>query len=252
MGLRTALLWAAVLAIGGCTGAIEGDKTSALNRHLSGEGYLSLESCGWIKAWQGLSAVRAKAVITIHQPGGQAYVNTVDLTMDLPGGTLEAQGRTATGAWQGRAGIDGKSTLSGEGLPGEPARQQEIAQALTTILHRLRGPVNLLQGTERLGSLVSGATVDGVGVIRRPVTQRGAVDVKAYYFSKADHRLAFLTTGGDAPGQPGEVTVYEYETLKSGLAFPREIRLVRIGSNVLLGKEVADLLLEATFSDVRL
>lgn len=252
MGLRTTLCLAAILAIGGCTGAIEGGKTSAANRALCGEGYGSLESCGWIKAWQGLSAVRAKAVITIHQPGGQACVNTVDLTMDLPGGTLEASAHTATGDWHGRAGIDGKYTLSGEGLPGEPARQQEIAQALTTILHRLRGPVNLLQGAERLGSLISGTTVDGVGVIRRPVMERGAVDVRAYYFSKADRRLAFLTTGGDAPGQAGEVTVYEYQTLKSGLAFPSEIRLVRIGSNVLLGKEVADLLLEATFSDVRL
>ncbi len=250
MGLRIALCLAAMVAIGGCTGAIEGGKTSTMNPALCRAAYLSLESAGGFKAWQGLSVVGAKAVITIQEPSGQASVNTVDLTIDLPGGTLEARAKTATGVWQGQAGINGKYTLSGEGLPGEPARQQQIGQALTKILHRLRGPMNLLLGTDRLAGSGRECMVDGASVVRLPVGE-GAFDVKAYYFAKADRRLAFLTAGGDAPGQDGTVTVYEYQTLKGGLAFPRQIRLIHIGSNILVGRESSGLVLDVTFSDVR-
>lgn len=250
MGLRTVLLWAAILAIGGCTGAIEGGKTSTMNPALCPEARQSLEAAGGFKAWQGVSVVRAKAVVTIREPDGQSYVNTVDLRIDLPGGTLEASGQTGTGAWQGLAGINGKSALSGAGLPGEPARQQQIGQALATILHRLRGPMNLLLGSDRPVGPGGEKLIDGTSVTRL-VVGGGAFDVKAYYFNKSDRRLGFLTTGGDAPGRHGDVTVYEYQTLRDGLVFPSQIRVVRIGPNMLLGRESSDLLLEATFSDVR-
>ena len=250
-GLRTALPLAAILAIGGCAGGIEGAKTSTMNPALCRTAYLSLQSAGGFEAWRAVGTVRAKAVLTIREPAGQDCVNAIDLTIDLSGGVLEARARTATGGWQGRAGINGQCDLSGEGLPGEPARREQIAKALATILHRLRGPMNLLLGTDRPDGVSRPAVVDGVDVVRLPAGG-GAFDVKAYYFARGDHRLAFLTAGGDAPGQAGTVTVYDYQTVRSGLAFPSRIRLIRLGSEVLVGGEAADLLLDVTFSDVQL
>jgi hypothetical protein len=248
-GLRTVLCLAASLAIGGCADAVEGGKTATMNPALCRAAYQSLQSNGGFKAWQGVSLVRAKAILTIQEPGAQGGVTAVDLTIDLPGGVLEARGQTATGAWQGRSGINGKSELSGEGLPGEPALRQQIGTALATILHRLRGPMNLLLGSDRAIAGGHDALVDGLDVIRQGAGG-GAFDVKAYYFGKADGRLAYLTAGAGAPGGQGTVTVYEYPT-GGGLIVPRGLRVIRIGANVLVGREAADLLLDVTFSDQR-
>ncbi|MCY2929745.1 MAG: hypothetical protein NTV86_09685 [Planctomycetota bacterium] len=251
-GLRTAVCLAAILAIGGCAGGgLESPKPPAMNPALCRAAYMSLQSNGGFKAWQGLGPVRAKAVLSIHEPGAQEYVTAVGLTIDLAGGVLEASGQTATGAWQARAGIDGTYTLSGEGLPGEPARQEQIGKALATILHRLRGPMNLLLGSDRPAGASREADVDGVEVVRLPVAG-GAFDAKAYYFDKADRRLAFLTAGADAPGGKGAVTLYEYRTFRGGLAFPSRLRLIRVGTNVLVGRQGDDLLLDVTFSHVQL
>jgi len=102
------------------------------------------------------------------------------------------------------------------------------------LLHRLRGPYNLLEGKESARAPQKDQ-VGGQEVIRVGVTGDNRMAV-AYYFGSATGILKYVTAGADSPGSNGTVTSYEYCSLKNGATFPSLIQVNRIGRNVLLGE----------------
>ena len=111
--------------------------------------------------------------------------------------------------------------------------RQRMGLVLPTLLHRLRGPYNLVNG-ERPRT-PQDTRVGGLPVVRVGVTgdNRNAV---AYYFGPITGILKFVSAGADAPGGNGTITSYEYHSLPNGTTFPTLIRVNHIGRHVLLGE----------------
>lgn len=207
----------------------------------------SLNAMGSLEAWRKVGQIRAKAVVTMYDEKGQAYVNRQDQVIGLSAGKIVARATTPQGAWKAQVVLDGPSELESPGFQLDPAIKNRILASLATELHRVGGPLNFILADERARSREP-ARVGGVDVVRVGVgaDNRRAI---AYYFDATTHLLRFLTSGADKAGHKGTVTVYTYMMLPGGMAFPRRIRVVEIGQHVLVGEKHV---LDVDFSDVTL
>jgi hypothetical protein len=191
--------------------------------------------------WQRVQRIDATALVTSYDSGGLQTVDRVKLSMDFRSGEIRAHGQSTLGPWSAQADRRGGCTGSG---PAGVCRNMKI------ILHRSAGPLNLLYG-DKVGA-VRWARVSGQDVVRVGAQGQDKAPL-AYYFDTTTSMLRFLTSGGDAPGARGTVTIYgpkeSYVMLPDGLVFPRTFRLVKIGRDTLVGEQPV---LEVEFSDIRI
>ena len=205
----------------------------------------SVEWLGGYDTWGRLGPVRASAVVSIHDSNGQAYVSRQQQTIDIHGGRLVAAAHTAQGPWTATVHDSGRYDLGGSGVVFDRQMQERICGELATLLHRVRGPLNLLRGSEKVNS-VERTRLGGEDVIRVAVDGSGGQAI-AYYFEATSGVLRYVTAGSERPGAEGTVTVYTYMMLPNGMAFPRRIRVVETGENVVIGLRPV---FEAEFTDV--
>lgn len=205
-----------------------------------------VDAMGGLKRWQSVKPIRAEAVVTVHDEAGIARVNKQEQVIDLGAGRIEASARLPDSVWAARVNDNGKARFEAEGftIPEGVATLQ--IKALKTILHRVRGPLNLLGGSERAAG-ARRVRIDGMDLIRVAV-QGSRADIAAYYFDAQTCLLTLATAGADEPGGEGTVTRYTYRMLDNGMAFPERISVHKIGRHVLIGDEPV---LEVGYRNVR-
>jgi len=194
----------------------------------------SIENLGWTKAFGGqLGSASFVAIVTTYDKDGHKYTDRQKMIVDLSANSITATGATPQGAWKATASPSGTFSVDAQASNTALVRKR-MAPVLKTLLHRLRGPYNLLADRE-MARTPKATQVGGLPVIRVGVTGDNSMAV-AYYFGSATGILKYVTTGSDSPGSTGTVTTYEYRSLKNGATFPSLVQVNRLGRNVLLGE----------------
>lgn len=196
----------------------------------------SIANLGWgLPLKQQAADVRFSAVVTTWNEEGKSFADRQEMTADLVAGRIVSSGQNPQGRWTATATLapGNPGTVTVEAQPGVDvsAVRKRMAPTLLTLLHRLRGPYNLLnlergRGGER-------ANVGGRELLRVVVNSPNAA---AYYFDASNGMLQLVTAGADAPGGNGTVTVYQYAAMPNGIAFPKTLKIVKIGRHVLTGE----------------
>ncbi len=207
----------------------------------------SVNSMGGLKAWQKVDEIRADAVVTSYNDKGEAFVNRQRQVIDINNGEIAAEAVMGNGSWKAEVESDGRVQWEAQGLSDVGGLSAREAQNLRTILHRVRGPLNLACFGER-PTAVAKVDVLGKPYFRVPVRTNPS-GVRAYYFDAVTNALAMVTTGADVAGGKGTVTLYTYRMEPNGLAFPSRIAVMKIGHNVLVGDEPV---LEVEYKDVKI
>ncbi|RPI62192.1 MAG: hypothetical protein EHM48_04485 [Planctomycetaceae bacterium] len=199
----------------------------------------SVQAIGSLPDWQKVTNVSATAIVASYDADGNKTVDRLMLNMDIWGGVITADGASPQGAWSARVSDDGTCTTTGSPSLGKEA----LCRELGTILHRVRGPLNMLAEREQVLS-AHRDRVDGINVNRVAVEGRGKTKM-VYYFDAATNLLRFVSEGDETPGSKGTVTIYgqreSYAALPNGLTMPRKFRVVKVGQHVMIGdKPVLD------------
>jgi hypothetical protein len=205
---------------------------------------LSVEAMGGLSRWKGIGEIRTSALMTIYDDGGPAYVNRQQQRIDVHGDSIATRAETARGRWQATYSHGGSFSLSGAAAL-DQISPRKVRESLAIVLHRVRGPFNLIHKAEK-PLLVKKVWANSQDMVRVGVTG-GEEGVKAYYFDATDGLLRMVTAGTDSPGREGTVTLYTYQKLPDGIVFPSKIRVVRTGEHVLVGKTPV---MEVEFSEV--
>ena len=200
-----------------------------------------VEAIGVLQRWKGVREVRANALMTVYGEDGRPYVNRQAHRIDVNGRKIRATASTACGNWRARCSGRGKFSLKGRDALKE-ITPEELQEALSTILHRVCGPMNLLK-SEKAGE-TERVWLNSKDLVRVPVENS---EIKAYYFDASSGLLELVTCGSDRPGREGTVTLYAYQTLPGGVVFPKKISVVRTVEHVLIG---GALVMEVEYSDV--
>ncbi len=190
---------------------------------------------GGAEAMRDVSAITATAVITAYDDEGTARVSAAEVVIRPNAGRIEAIARLPQGNWRAKVKLDGGASVRTSGsLELSSEQKREIGDTLRLILHRVRGPVNLLDGGERPGA--SGpAPLAGHRLIRVPSAGRAEL-VEAYYFDAGTDELRFVAVGPAEPGERGKVTVLTNKRTRGGLMLPVVMEVLRRGENSLLGE----------------
>ncbi len=216
-------------------GCVEYNKTTTELGPASDVVSSSIGNLGWTKAFGGrLGKASFVAIVTTYDKDGHKYTDRQKMVVDLAANRITTAGATPQGTW--KASVTGDGTFSVDAQAGINAAsvRQRMKPMLAMLLHRLRGPYNLLADREKARSPRK-TQVGGLPVIRVGVTGDNRMAI-AYYFGSATGILKYVTAGGDSPGSTGTVTTYEYRSLKNGATFPSVINVNRLGRNVLLGE----------------
>ena len=208
----------------------------------------SIESAGGLDPWRKVGRIHATALITTYDEEFQPYVNRQELTIDLRRGRIASKAKTANGHWRAVVRDSGKYKLDTSGAGTSVVDAKQIISALVRILHRLRGPLNLLGGDEH-PTAPTPVRIDGRDLLRvalKTPTKRAT----AYYFeTTSGNMLRMLTDGEGVPGGKGTITCYEeYQMLPNGVTFPKRIKVSTFGRHVLTGRSPV---LDVVLSNVR-
>lgn len=206
----------------------------------------SLEAMGGLKRWKSAGPFRADAVVTLYDEAGAAAANRHQQVIHIRRGRLQASAEVPGGRWVARANARGKVRFKANGAELPAGLKARLLAALPTVLHRLRGPLNLYGYGDRAGE-VTRVRLDGRDLVRVAATGRRS-GVRAYYFDARTNVLRFVTTGADRAGEDGTVTVYDYQSLPNGMAVPARLSVVKIGRHALVGDQPV---LEVEYSNIR-
>ncbi len=220
---------ACFLAVSGCADPYAGHKLGPARDVVVG----SIDAMGGLGRWRSVGKIEATAVVSIYDDFGKAAINEQHQTIYLKRDVIRSSARTTDGSWAAAAGGDGNSKFKSKGFTASSEKKKAIIESLRTILHRVRGPMNLCVGGEK-PMAAERVRIDGQNLIRVPVTG-GTGGVKAYYFDTQTSALRLVTAGGDKAGEDGTVTVYSWRMFPNGMAFPVRISVRKIGLNVLIG-----------------
>jgi len=194
----------------------------------------TLANYGGLEALRDVSAITATAVITAYDEDGVARVSAADVVIRPNAGRIEATGRLPQGTWRAKVKLDGGASVrTGGSLRFSPERARRIGDALRLILHRVRGPLNLVDGGETVGAVE--VTVLGGEKVTRVATAGRDELATAYYFDARAEELRYILAGPAAPGERGEVTTLRNKRMPDGLVLPIAMEVVRAGENNLLG-----------------
>ncbi len=194
-----------------------------------------VEAMGGLKTWRSMKPIAAVALVTMYDSDGKALVNEQQQVIDVFGNSIRAVVRLPGGTWSATVGGSGPATFEATGAGVSAEMSARLIHALRLTLHRARGAFNLLGQAER-ATAAEPARVAGADLVRVPVVG-GRAGTRAYYFDPGSRMLKYLTAGADAPGGEGTVTIYTYQLIPSGAAFPEKISVVRIGDHVLIGDQ---------------
>ncbi len=220
-----------LLAVSGCADPYARYKLGPAHDAVAG----SIDAMGGIGRWRSVGSIEAIAVVSIYDDTGKAMINEQHQVIKLKRDVILASARTADGSWAAVVDGDGKSKFKSKGFAESPERKAALVESLRTILHRVRGPMNLCVGGEKTtGS--ERVRIGGQDLIRVPV-KGGDAGVNAYYFDAQTHTLKLVTAGADEAGGEGTVTVYSWKMHPNGMAFPDRISVMKIGKHVLVGDE---------------
>jgi len=195
----------------------------------------SIDMMGGLNRWPWARPIHAKALVTTYDSSGRARVNEQEQVIDLRGGTIRATARVPGGTWTAKVTDSGGARFSADGFAATDEMASRELAALRTLLHRLRGPLNLLDAGERPVDAAP-ARLPGAELIRVPV-EGGREGIAAYYFDAQTSVLRYAAAGDEAPGGDGTVTIYSYHLAPDGMAFPSEISIVKTGRHVLVGTQ---------------
>jgi len=207
----------------------------------------AVEFMGGLENWRRVGRVRADAVMTLYDRKGQAYVNSQEHDIDINGGRLTVRAVNAADAWTATCTRGGATRFWGA-KPLDRAGAAQLGRAIELLADRIAGPLNLLGGGERPGK-VTHVVIDGKNLVRVAVVGRRPRRATAYYFDADSGRLDMVSAGSERPGGDGTVTLYTYQMLPDGMVFPRKIRQVHTGRNVLVGHAA---IMEVDYSNVRI
>lgn len=257
--MKTAcLLTGLALAAGLLTGCGGDEEIGVWDRYDLGPGEEivreSVSQIGGLEAWQDVDRVEADAVVTVYDIGGGAWHTRQDQTYRLRGrerfgrgGWVSADVQSGRGQWRIRVDEQGEGSFEAPGQDVPEQIRRRFASSLGLLLHRVRGPLNLLDPEEQVAS-AEPVRLGGRDYVRVGVSGDPSQAI-AYYFDVDDGLLRYVTAGSEAPGGEGTVTIYDWKLLSGGMAFPDRIRVVELGQNVLVGDEPV---LEADFGTVRM
>jgi hypothetical protein len=194
----------------------------------------SMDNLGWSRSGAELRSARFTAIVTTYDQTGKSYTDRQEMLFELAQDKLTTVGGTPQGRWKASIDDDGRFRLRAEPPVDRTKVQARMAPALATLLHRLRGPYNLLDRQEHARS-AERTSVGGHAVVRVGVDgdNRQAV---AYYFDAASGILRLVAAGADRAGAEGTVTEYQYDSHPNGMLFPSRIKVCRIGEQVLVGQ----------------
>jgi hypothetical protein len=223
---------AACLLAGCCKAGYQGCDLGAARQAVVG----SIDSMGGIDRWRSVDEINATAIVTTYDEKGQAFANSQQQSIALQSGVITASAQVGMGGqWHARINADGSADWDATGVADSAAMAGREADALRAILHRVRGPLNLcLYGEKPAGA--GKVDIGGHQYIRVPVEPNKA-RIMAYYFDAQTYALAMVTAGADAAGKQGTITIYSYQMLPNGLAFPAHISIFKIGQHVLKSDE---------------
>lgn len=207
----------------------------------------SLQATGGLKTWQSVSRIHATAVVASYDRDGGAHVDRMRLTIEPWGNYISASGQSPQGNWSASLSDNGPISVFGQ-----PSQARDtLRDTLASILHRTRGSLNLLDGSEKIAS-IDKASIAGEELTRVRVRGKNA-QAAAYYFSTASKMLRYVTSGADEPGAKGTLTIFgqgkePYVRLGNGLVFPKSFRIVQIGQYVLPSDQMV---LDVDLADLR-
>ena len=193
----------------------------------------SLNNLGWSQLGEEAEEVSFTAIVTTWDAQQRSFTDRQEMAVDFEEGEIESIGGTPQGSWQAEATDTGGFSLKADRGVDEEQVAQRMAPTLQTLLHRLRGPYNLLVTDERART-AEDTRVDGQAVVRVGVEGDNRMAV-AYYFDATLGVLKFVTAGADRAGGEGTVTVYEYDSMPNGVLFPSRIRVMKLGRHVVVG-----------------
>jgi len=202
-----------------------------------------------------VDTLETTAVVTTYAADGAAVVRTMRLDVDVNGGVMTAEGNLPGGSWSARVALDGWGVTSPLGvgwirdrgdLQLSDQAKKDLARTLRLILHRIRGPLNLLEGGGEEIVAVEDVFVAGYDATRMIASGRPELAL-AYFFS--DGALRMITQGAVESGGNGEVTVYTTERTAAGAIQPAGFEVMKIGQDSLIGQGK---ILAVRLTDVRL
>lgn len=189
---------------------------------------------GGIDRLSAIDSLETDAVFTSYDDG-TARVWAAHLILEPRQGVLYANGALPGGGWRARVGLDGRpgTQIQTTGaLRFSPQERAELERVLRLVLHRVRGPLNLLAGGETVTEVEAVFTA-GYELERIRVDGRSPL-ATAYFVDTQADELRFVTAGGDQPGADGTLTLYT-NTRADGTVLPQRLRVVRIGRVALVG-----------------
>jgi len=104
----------------------------------------SLEAAGGERPMDEIAGLSADVALTVHPQSGAVYLLPHRLEADLLSSRLKASGRTPKGRWRAVVDPQGRYRLLSYGLNKVDTEKELLGRLLGLVLHRLRGPVNLL------------------------------------------------------------------------------------------------------------
>jgi hypothetical protein len=191
-----------------------------------------------------VSTLEATALVTAYDADGAAHVSVVQLTVDVNAGKVRATCNIPGGSWRAAIALDGWGLMNPIGWDSVSARgdaslteaqREQIAERLRLILHRLRGPVNVLGGGERI--VASDRMTAGAHDLTRLRVEGRPSLVAAYYFDESKAQLRMVAQGGYEPGDTGTMTVYHTERTADGVVLPVRLEVTQLGVHGLIGSQ---------------
>jgi hypothetical protein len=189
--------------------------------------------CGGSKQLGEVSRITGCALVKLYDNEGNATVRGQQFTAYPRLGLIQAQGRLGDGRWHATVAMGGMGVVTGGDANLSRADKEQIENYLRLILHRLRGPMNLLGGGEKP---VEVSTVFVAGRAMRRVAATGRPELaKAYFFDERYRDLRMIADGKDTPPGSGTVTVLDNQHV-DGYLLPVGMEVVEVGQDSLIGR----------------
>ena len=108
-----------------------------------------VDMMGGLDRWRSVKPIRATALVTLYDSAGQASINEQQHVIDLGAGKIHATAKVPEGRWSATVGDGGRHDFDADGFVASQEMISQVVASLGTILHRVRGPLNLCGQGER-------------------------------------------------------------------------------------------------------
>jgi len=181
-----------------------------------------------------ISAIDAIALMTIYEDDGAGCVYEAKVTIQPHKKRLRAVGYLPGGQWRADVRLDGHASIRTRNESILTERQKtRLGEALRLTLHRVRGPMNLLDGTEH-ADRAEPVFISAQHLQRVVATGREAL-ASAYFFDETNCELRMVARGDfTIPGE-GTVTQLRNAPMADGIIMPILLEVAAFGQNSFVG-----------------